>query len=442
MLRFNFNALSKKFLSSEFKGQQMFRLASADRFVEHHKETIASIRQSVGISDALFDQLYLVSITRAAEILQSCPATAGGHHSWPGGLFGFSLQTSAYALRLRKGKIMPVGASPEKESKKNDLYTYAVFASALLNGLGQALDNQRLVLYDRRRNFLTEWRPLHEDWTDHPKARFMKIEFRQIPVNIRQPISSLMYVNRILDREGCSWLQGDQDVYNDFLNSFRDHPSGSIHQLVENAQIKAMGRDKDYGKGASATVSISTGSTEERPEEETSTVAEIIGRRAGPETGNVGAEPATREERKSHDETEIPGVGMISEEAVPRMDEDSDKAVPGEAFRKWVETGINDSTLAVNGKSTLAHIGRTNIFLVAPGIFERYAAENSMDWETEQRHFLSMEIHTRNGEKDWWFARVQTAGKMERIRGVLVSSEHFELKPGLPMNEQMAILRK
>lgn len=443
LMRFSFNGLPKKFLSSRIQDLELFRLESADEILAKHRETIASIRQSAGISDALFDRLYLGSISRAAALMQSCPATAGGHHSWPGGLFAHSLESSAYTLRLRKGKIMPAGASPEQESKKEDLYTYAVFHAALLHDLGESLDNQRIALYDRRRTFVAEWRPLYEDLVNYPKARYMKIEFRQDPVNRHRPISSLMYVIRILDREGCAWLQSDPDVYNDFLHAFGDNPRGSIYQMV--ALARKFSRDRDTGSESPTSAPLpirsepgtSEGEEARQPEQEkTETRIETNPGHAADEAGTSDIEiPGDAESGN-------PGNDVYGKDDPGQPMEVSEEVLPGETFRRWVETGINDSTFVVNGKSALVHIGRTNIFLVAPGIFETYAATNSMDWETEQRQFLSLEIHTKNGEKDWWYARVQPSGKMERIRGVLVPLEHFDLKSGLPVNEQMAVLKK
>ena len=411
----------------------MFQLESPDEILAAHTETIASIRQSAGISDDLFDRLYLRSISKAAGLMQSCPATEGGHHSWPGGLFGYSLESGAYTLRLRKGKIMPVGASPEQESRKEDLYTYAVFHAALLHEIGVTMDNLRIALYDRRRQFLTEWRPLHEDWTDHPRARHMKIEFRQEPVNHRRPVSSLMYVSRILDGEGCSWLQGDPDVYNDFLNAFGDRPCGSIHQLV--AMASRISRDRGTGSGSVTTAPVSNGSdfTPVSSVEVTQPVQETVAPLIEPESGHEAGESGTGDGQKGDS-----GAGRVVSE-----NQDSEEAPrPGEAFRKWVESGISSATLDVNGKSAVVHVGRVNLFLVVPGIFVTYAAGSSMDWETEQRHFLSLEIHTKNGEKDWWHARLQIAGKMEKIKGLVVPTECFELPPELPVNKHLTVLRK
>ena len=76
----------------------------------------------------------------------------------------------------------------------------------LLHDMGVVLGTQRIALYDRRRRYLCEWNPLQEDISAHPRAKHIKIEFRQDQLVRARRISSLVYVNRTLSKEGRGLL--------------------------------------------------------------------------------------------------------------------------------------------------------------------------------------------------------------------------------------------
>lgn len=234
MLQPRTNGFFRNFRSRSARDAQLLPVQATREFLENNGNSIDSIRQSAGISDRLFGRLYLHPITRISELLQSCPASGAGHHARPGGLVAHILDSCAHALRFRKGIILPVGATPEQEMEKADLFTYTVFAATLLHDIGAAQDTRRITLHDRRGRYLREWDPLLTDIdSEQPRARHIKIEDRPAPASRSGQTSSLMYVNRILPGAGLRWLRSDPGAYGAFLNAFSETPTGPIHRLVQ-----------------------------------------------------------------------------------------------------------------------------------------------------------------------------------------------------------------
>ncbi len=244
------NGILSFFLPPHAHDGQLLPVLGARKILTNNQSSTNSIWQSAGIQDSLFESLYRYPITRTAELVQSCPATPAGHHAWTGGLIAHILSSCAFALRLRKGMILPIGSMPEQASKKAALYTYAVFAATLLSEIGPVMDSLRIALFDRRGRYLCQWNPLLDDiGRGRPRARYMKVRFRPNPINRPGRITSLMYVSRILPQDGFGWIRDDPEVYADFLGAFSDAPDGPIHRLITEGMRAAVSTAQGIRKG-------------------------------------------------------------------------------------------------------------------------------------------------------------------------------------------------
>ncbi len=209
---------------------------------DSNREAIAAIRSIVGLSDSLFDKLYYYSLLQTAELVQSCPASESHHHAYPGGLIAHILESCANALRFRKSKILPVGASPEVASRKSDLYTYAVFAAALLHDVAKPLTDQVVTVHDRKGRALYDWKPAYAPISSDRSAAYIRVAFRPNRNYAHHQNSALIYLNRILLEDGYRWLQEDQDVYGEFLAAFAENPGGPIHELMTRGDQLSVAR--------------------------------------------------------------------------------------------------------------------------------------------------------------------------------------------------------
>ena len=227
------NGILSFFLLPHARDGQLLPVLKAREILANNQSSINSIWQSAGIPDSLFESLYRHPITRTAELIQSCPATTAGHHAWTGGLIAHILSSCAFALRFRKGMILPTGSMAEQASKKADLSPNAVFAATLLGEIGPVPDSLEIALFDRRGRYLCEWDPLLDGIAPgRTRARYMKVRFHPDPCGRPGRITSLMHAGRIFPKEGFRWIREDPEAYAAFLDAFSDVPGGPVHRLM------------------------------------------------------------------------------------------------------------------------------------------------------------------------------------------------------------------
>lgn len=404
------NALLQEFLPAESTDSEYLMVQPARAILKKNGKAVSSIRKSAGLSDELFERFYGCSLKRVAELGQSCPYSMNRHHAWPGGLVMHILDTAANAMRFRKGRILPIGASPEQEAKQSDLYTYAVFAAAVLIDLGYALSEQRITLHDRKKKLVCEWSPFMGPMPP-TKVKFMKVEFRRELHRGRQMVS-LMYIPGVLSAEGVAWLQSDPVVFSEFLHGFSDHPGGPIYQLVMKGRKASIASTQSFPAHATPGTTTKDDGTAEDQE---------TGDHGPAETGGGVAADIRGGEKISSDESNH----------------------TGNEFRRWLEASLNESRFEVNKDRAPVHVIEKAYFLVVPRIFELFAAERSLKWEDVQREVEAMEIHEKNPEDEEggnrWQARIQMAGKFAMVKGWIVPKENLEVNQDLEVNGQLAI---
>lgn len=98
---------------------------------------IRSIKRIIKIDDMRFKLLYLDVIYTFAELVQLMPASQAHHHAVPGGLFIHTLEVIEEAISLRQQYKLPAFAEQEVQERERHVWTYAVFAAAILHDIGK-----------------------------------------------------------------------------------------------------------------------------------------------------------------------------------------------------------------------------------------------------------------------------------------------------------------
>lgn len=106
----------------------------------------------------------------------------------------------------------------------------------------------------------------------------------------------------------------------------------------------------------------------------------------------------------------------------------------GVVFIDWLREGIRSHLLLVNDRKAKVHIVDGTLFLVTPGIFQRYAAEHPVlaatdpktdPWRTLQRQFEKMGVHLKNPNgQNIWTCSVQGPRKVSSLNGYLLRGDH------------------
>ncbi|WP_026291894.1 MobH family relaxase [Marinobacterium rhizophilum] len=106
----------------------------------------------------------------------------------------------------------------------------------------------------------------------------------------------------------------------------------------------------------------------------------------------------------------------------------------GEHFIVWLKQGIQSRKLIINDAKALVHTVADTVFLVSPGVFQRYAQEhpqiaanakkdNQQDWQWIQKRFEKLQLHRKqpNG-LNIWACEVTGPRKSRRLHGYMLES--------------------
>jgi len=112
---------------------------------------------------------------------------------------------------------------------------------------------------------------------------------------------------------------------------------------------------------------------------------------------------------------------------------------PGQAFLNWVKEGIQSHKLIINDSKAKIHTVIGTVFLVTPGLFQRYVQEfpgiaNGTDQEIEewrwvQKQFERLKVHRKRGDGlNIWTCQVHGPRKIATLKGYLIEEPKLFFK--------------
>jgi len=170
---------------------------------------IKTIQQLAGVPKAHWRTLYMDALLAFAGYVQQLPASEAHHHPGAGGLLDHTLEVVTHALRIRRGHLLPHGADAEEITTKKDVWTYAVFSSALLHDVGKPLMDQVVTLYDKQGQELGYWDALTTPMISDGWYRIRYRKNRQYRLHER---TALLLSRLILPAPALNWLASDRAV--------------------------------------------------------------------------------------------------------------------------------------------------------------------------------------------------------------------------------------
>ncbi len=130
---------------------RQLKVMTAEELIAFTKQQgrLRNIKRIVQMDDVRYKILYQDVIERFAELVQLMPASQAHHHAVPGGLFVHTLEVMEYALSLRQQYKLPLLAAQEIQEAQRHVWTYAIFAAAILHDVGKRLTLGRFVWVDK-----------------------------------------------------------------------------------------------------------------------------------------------------------------------------------------------------------------------------------------------------------------------------------------------------
>jgi len=202
---------------------------------------INSIESIVGTGDEYFKLLYKPALYQYIESVQLAPASVSHHHAGPGGLVTHTLEVIDIALRLRKSYNLPLQAITEVIIEQEHVWTYAVFAGALLHDIGKMICNTQIEL-----NTGKSWTP-HDASILKTGATHYKISFKKSHYKLHTQLSNGFL--HILPTASRGWLSHYQDVLAQLTAWLAGdiYEYGSIGEIVRAADGESVANNLKIG---------------------------------------------------------------------------------------------------------------------------------------------------------------------------------------------------
>ncbi|MEE9493601.1 MAG: MobH family relaxase [Gammaproteobacteria bacterium] len=202
---------------------------------------LRQIKRLASASDQHFSQLFLSAIDRYLEAAQLQPASMSDHHAGLGGLAIHTLEVVENAMRRRKGYLLPQHADPSQIRAEEQIWTFAIFAAALLHDAGKMLSLTRLDI------------DADLDWTPHGPSlsdlniEHYKIRFVRAPYSLQQTVNNTLF--HLLPAEGRGWLaQNDMAMAQLTAYLFGNvYEMGVLGEIVRQADGESVAANRKSG---------------------------------------------------------------------------------------------------------------------------------------------------------------------------------------------------
>jgi integrating conjugative element relaxase (TIGR03760 family) len=139
---------------------------------------------------------------------------------------------------------------------------------------------------------------------------------------------------------------------------------------------------------------------------------------------------------------------------VPSPAPSSANAQPsGEHFMVWLQQGVATRRLVINDAKALVHTVNDTVYLVSPGVFQRYAQEhlhveqlakqeNVSDWQWVQKRFEKLQVHHKQSNGlNIWTCEITGPRKSRRLHGYLLSAPTTVMNEIPPNNPYLSLVQ-
>lgn len=162
---------------------------------------------------------------------------------------------------------------------------------------------------------------------------------------------------------------------------------------------------------------------------------------------------ATSNEPAVPDQASAPGTpGPVAAQPENEM-RDAQTSPSGEHFIAWLRRHIEARKLIINDAKALVHTVADTVYLVSPGVFQRYAQEHPQtavlakqeqisDWQWVQKRFEKLQLHRKQDSGlNIWTCEVTGPRKSRRLHGYLLEDPKRVFGEVPPNNPYLTVLQ-
>lgn len=418
----------------------------------------------------LYQQYYLQPLEHCVTLMQRFPATENGHHAYLGGMVDHLLETVAYAARLSKNYLLPVGAQPEDQASQSAAWNAVIVYAAMLQSL-DVLCQLEVELESGQR-----WMPLNAIPSEPYRFRF-----KPIVDTIHIQSLSAMLAWKIIPDEALLWLSTWPEVLKAlslYLTGFRNE-SGIVNVIVSEAISTSIGKggpDIATATSASTTpVALETIMPLVNSSPQPASSPALISSSQpceGPISEGLAftldsavpdseaVEPTFPEEDTTGDLLAVMGfsepINLVQDVQIISMQKEtefreeivsSDPAGIGERFWQWLSEGCCSGTFAVNTVEARIHIIAGYVFIRAPNIFHQFLSENCENLEDKaglQNAFERLGRHRQDKGVMYTCHVYQDKageGRFQKVTGYLIVAKKLYKDHNIPVDNPLVMIK-
>ena len=427
----------------------------------------------------MYQQYYLQPLERCVVLMQQFPATENGHHVCLGGMVDHLLETTAYAARLSKSYLLPVGAPPEEQATQSAAWNAVIVYAAMLQSL-DALSQIEVELESGKR-----WIPLGAEPEEPYRFRFR-------PVTDAMQLQSLaaMRAWKIVPDEALLWLSNWPEALKAlslYLTGFRNE-SGIINAIVLEAIRTSTGSALPESQANNLTVTPTTlppvaseivlPPAASPPDSGTSPVpvspptfarntapvklvSALDSTLPGRSADEVSAVATSREDDAAGNLLAVMGFAELASvapnnggaTAIAAVPERRGEAVPvasvdiGEQFWQWLSEGCCSDSFAVNTSGARVHIIADYVFIRTPGIFHQFLQENNSpadDKSAVQNAFERLGWHRQDNGVMYTchlYQNKEKKGRFQKLSGYLILARKLYKRHNIPGENPLLVIK-
>ncbi|QTH15072.1 TraI domain-containing protein [Pseudomonas corrugata] len=391
------------------------------------QKLLEQIWQCTAVSRPQFDELYLDPIRRYAELVQLFPASESQHHAYPGGMLDHGLEVVTYALKIRRARLLPPRAQPEIQIVQAEAWSAALAYASLSENLGKIVIDIQVEYSDG-----CAWHPWHG-----PLARPYRFRYRKdLDYRLHGPASCLV-IQQLLSSKILDWLFAFPELWASLIAHWTGHSehTGALGAIITQAKQALVAKAPAQTTAAAESHKPATIDTQSDPSlSDTPSTDDLDSL-----TNQFGEPPKWPEDSDS--------APITKSAPSPEEPSEPDKGAKpsGEHFMEWLIEGLRTHEIIMNDDQALVHSVENTLFLVTPGIFQRYAkafphlasiskSQGQPDWEGIQRRFGKMKLHRiqANG-RSIWTCELSDARRTRLLHGYLLK-KHYGLVSDSSLN--------
>jgi integrating conjugative element relaxase (TIGR03760 family) len=372
-----FHRQRKTALSLQTKPQNnLFEMVTVVDFLAETKRQslLKKIRDLNALDAPSYESLCALLVDNLVNYCQNLPETANSYYSQAGGLVDFALNRTEAALALFRDFL--VLSKPGAYSEEQKLWQYALQTAALLQGIGKLYVDYKIHLFDKQKQIVQKWNPLHEALNHTGKYYNYEME-KESNVEFRRRLN-LLLAKSLMPASGFAWISSNPQVLEVWLALLNEdlRSAGTLGALLIRANAIAIQR---Y-------------------------IGEFMIKSTPNRAGRYGLGGAFSGGSDSL---------IAKEQAV------------GVEFIKWLSKSLEEGQVMINKAPLFMVPGG---MLMSQEMFQLFVRENPeyKNWQAIQQGFLSLGLHTQSNE----LSRFEQANNQQMHTGIVFS----EFAVALPEN--------